>query len=438
VSDAEEPAAAPPAVPADTAPPKVDGSRVAEMLRRLSEIGKDPAGGISRLAFTDLERQAHELVADWMRELNLSVWQDAIGNTIGELRGPGSDLPAIGVGSHLDSVPHGGRFDGTVGVIAGLEVARWVQASNTALRHPLRVVAFAGEEGARFGEPCIGSKAVAGLLSPRDFARLRDAHGTTAAEAMRSVGMDPELVSQCQWRAQDWAAFLELHIEQARVLEAEGLPIGIVDVVSGSTRINAVMTGRAEHSGGTPMDLRADALTAAAEVTLMAEAIARDPRHRGLRTTIGRFDVQPNSITTIPGRVSLTLDVRDIDNDRQRSTAAHILEQAVQVCTRRGVELEAELLADTSPAVLPMWVREIVGQVCQDMGVTPRVMSSGAGHDAQIISRITPAGICFVPSRAGLSHAPDEWTSVSDIARGIELIARSVVRLDGFLSTIAD
>ncbi len=414
-----------------------DPSRIAEMLRAIAEIGADPTGGISRLAFTSAERQAHALVADWLRDLGLAVRQDAIGNTIAERPGSRANAPAIGVGSHLDSVPHGGRFDGIVGVIGAVELVRLLAESGVAAQHPVRVVVFTAEEGARFGEPCIGSKAAAGVLHGHDLQRIRDAQGVTLAKAMEDVGMDPGRVPTVRWNPSDWAAFLELHVEQARVLETEGQNVGVVDVVSGSTRLRMVLHGRADHSGGTPMALRADALAAAAEVTLVAEALANDPRHRGTRATVGRLDVFPNSITTIPGRVTLTVDVRDVDSDRQRATTAEIVLRARQICERRGIRLEVEVIADTSPAVLPIWLREITGAVCRELGLKARVMTSGAGHDSQVINRLVPAAMVFVPSRDGLSHVPEEWTSASDIARGVDVLYHSVLRLDESLVRLA-
>ncbi len=419
-------------------PVQADPSRIAAMLDAIAAVGADPASGISRLAFTADERAAHALVAGWLQELGLSTRQDAAGNTLAERPGAARGLPAIGVGSHLDSVPHGGQFDGVVGVVGAVELVRLLNAREVTTQHPLRVVVFAGEEGARFGEPCIGSKAAAGALAGRDLSTMRDAHGVSLASAMASIGLDPARVPAARWHSGDWAAFLELHIEQARVLENEGRPIGLVDVVSGSTRLRVTLLGRADHSGGTPMALRADALAAAAELTLAAEAIATDPRHRGTRATIGRLDVYPNSITTIPGRVTLTVDVRDVDSDRQRQTTAEIVRRGRYICERRGVRLQVELIADTSPAVLPMWVREITSAACRDLGVDYRVMTSGAGHDAQVVNQVVPAGMIFVPSKDGSSHVPEEWTSASDIARGVEVLLNSVLRLDGFLAGLSE
>jgi hydantoinase/carbamoylase family amidase len=415
---------------------RADPSRIAQRLRALAAIGADERGGVSRLAFTPSERQAHKLVADWLVDLGLHVRQDALGNTIADrpIEGPRAGAPAIGVGSHLDSVPQGGQYDGTVGVVGAVELIQLLIARRAVLHHPLRVVIFAGEEGARFGEPCIGSKGVVGLLDQRDLGRVRDAQNVTLPQAMASVGLDASHLGASHWRPREWAAFLELHIEQARVLEDEGCRVGLVDIVSGSTRLRMRLVGRADHSGGTPMALRADALAAAAEVVLASEALAKDARHRGTRATVGRLDVQPNSITTIPGAVDLVVDVRDVDSTRQRDSAVEIVQRAQAICQRRGISLEVELIADTSPAVLPMWLREITTASCRELGSSYRVMSSGAGHDAQIVNRIVPAAMLFVPSREGLSHVPQEWTSASDIAIGVEALYESVVRIDAFLA----
>jgi len=424
---------------ADTAPKpsRADATRIGAMLAEIARIGPDAAGGgISRLSFTNDERAAHDLVSGWLRELGFNVKVDPIGNTIAERPGSIPDAPAIGVGSHLDSVPHGGRFDGIVGVVGAVEMARLFVENEVITKHPLRVVIFAGEEGARFGEPCVGSKAVTGHLGNRDLSLMKDANGVSLADALRAIGFDPRQVPQARWKPADWAAFLEMHIEQARVLELTETPIGLVDTVSGSTRLRVELTGRADHSGGTPMDFRADALAAAAEVVLAAESLAKDARNRGARLTVGRLDVHPNSITTIPGRVRFTIDVRDVDSDRQRRLAVEIVRRTRVLADRRGIAVETELIADTSPVVLPIWIRELSSKVCEEQGIKYRVMTSGAGHDSQVVNAIVPAGMVFVPSKDGVSHVPGEWTSASDVARGVEVLYHLVTRLDGLLASL--
>jgi len=417
---------------------KPDPSNIARMIRSISEIGADAAAGISRLAFTQDERAAHELVGGWLRELGLEVHEDAIGNTIARRRGTAPGLPDFVFGSHLDSVPHGGQFDGIAGVVSMVEVMRVLQQSQVYTRHPLTGIVFAAEEGARFGEPCIGSKAIAGQLEDDDLTRIRDARGVTLDAAIRSVGFDPSRLGEVRWEAHRGAVFLELHIEQGRVLESENLPIGLVDVVSGSTRLRMTVYGRAGHTGGTPMPGRADALAAAAEITLAVEGLANRPSYRGTRATVGCLDVYPNRITTIPGRVELRIDVRDVDSDRLRHAALEIGELSQLISDRRGVQLEAEVIADTSPAVLSIWLRRAIGQVCQELGCDYRFMLSGAGHDAQIMAALMASAIIFVPSKAGASHVPEEWSSASDIARGSEVLYHSILRVDALLARLHD
>lgn len=412
---------------------RADPLRIAADLEAISRIGGDP-GGVTRPGYSGLERTAHQLVGVWLADLGLRVWVDAAGNTIAEL--PGADRrPALGTGSHLDSVPGGGRFDGVVGVVAAVEVVRMFQRSGFTLGRPLRVVCFATEEGARFGQACLGSRAVVGLGSS-DIDELRDAEGISRAGAMREVGLDPSHLDGARWDPNDWGAFVEVHVEQGTVLESQGVRVGIVDLVSGSTRLQLELVGRASHSGGTPMLGRADALAAASEIVLAAERVATDPRHRGTRATVGRLQVAPGNITTIPGRVTFSLDVRDVDSDRQRLTVMEILRRAAESSARRNVTMRLRLIGDTSPTVLPIWVRQIVTRAARKLGVEYRVLTSGASHDSQMVNGIVPAGIIFVPSRAGLSHVAEEWTDASDIATGTEVLAQSLIDLDTELTTI--
>lgn len=416
--------------------PRADSSRIAMMLETISALSED-GDGVTRLAYTSLERKAHQLVAGWLHELGMSVRTDAAGNTIAEQPGSEPGRAAIGIGSHLDSVFSGGRFDGCAGVVAAVEAVRLLAEQEARLAHPLRVVVFAAEEGARFGQACLGSRAAAGLLGESELANLVDARGVTLGEAMSSVGLDAARVSEARWSRDDWAAFVELHIEQGRVLETQGIPIGAVDLISGSTRLQAEVIGQPSHTGGTPMGLRADALTAAAEIVLLAERIATDPRHRGTRATVGQLTVHPGNITTIPGQVRFSIDVRDTDSDRQRETATEIIRRARAVCDRRGVRLAIRMIGDSSPVVLPIWLRQLIGQVCVDSGIPYRVLTSGASHDSQMINKIVPAGMIFVPSRGGLSHVPEEWTSAADLARGTDVLARSILATDRLLVRLA-
>lgn len=397
-----------------------------ERFARLSE----PGDGVTRLAYSPLEREAHAVFAEYMSGLGLAVRTDAAGNTVAESPGALPGVPAIGTGSHLDSVPFGGRFDGIVGVVAAMEVAQVVHELGLYRRLPWRFVAFAAEEGARFGQACNGSRMAAGLTTSADLHGIHDADGVTLAAAMAAVGLEPDGVDQDRWKPQEWLAFLELHIEQGQVLEHHGASVGVVDAISGSTRLEVVVTGQASHTGGTPMSLRRDALAAAAECALAVERLVSDWAHHGTRATVGRLDVSPGSITTIPGRVVFTVDVRDVDGARQRETAASLLDQFSQIAERRGVAISAEVIGDTSPVILPSWLVGHTVEAAEGLDVSPRVLASGASHDTQQVNHVTAGGMIFVPSRDGVSHAPAEWTSPQDVALGTQVLLAAMLRLD--------
>jgi hydantoinase/carbamoylase family amidase len=412
---------------------RADPERLGAMLESIARIS-EPGPGVTRLAYSPLEREAHELVRSWGTQLGLHSSTDAVGNTIIEIPGADPDLPAIATGSHLDSVPHGGRFDGVAGVVAAFEAARVLAERGTALRHPLRLVVFAAEEGARFGQACIGSMVLAGRLDEVRLRNLFDENGLSAADAMERVGLRPSELAAAKWSSEDWACFLELHIEQGNLLDTNGIPVGIVDLVSGSTRLAIDCHGRATHTGSTPMRGRSDALAAAAEIVLLTEDIATDARHRGARATVGKLEVRPGSITTIAGQVSLTIDVRDIDSDRQRSTAREIWHRAQESAARRQVALTATVIGDSSPVVLPIWLRSALAESTAQLGFDYRMMTSGASHDCQMVNHVVPAGLLFIPSRGGLSHVPDEFTSTTDLAVGVDVLVQALQNVDRMLA----
>lgn len=410
--------------------PQIDVANIERWIDRYAAVTED-GPGVTRYGYSALERDAHALFTAEMSALGLSVHTDTAGNTIAELAGLEPDGPALGTGSHLDSVPHGGRFDGIAGVCAAMEVARAVVASEWRPKHPWRFVAFATEEGARFGQACNGSRAAAGLVSSDELATFTDGNGVTMADAMSSVGLHPTRIDEARWRSEDWLAFVELHIEQGTVLEASGATIGVVDAISGSTRLLVHLDGVASHTGGTPMHQRRDALAAASECVLACERIANDATHHGTRVTVGRLEVQPGSITTIPGEVTFSIDIRDFDSERQRRTARALDVQFRKISAARGVAVQISVIGDTSPVFLPVEVLDGIVSAARDRGLPYRLLSSGASHDSQQISRITPTGMIFVPSIKGLSHVPEETTAFVDIASGTQVLLDTLTVLDG-------
>lgn len=399
----------------------------AAFLDAVAEIGRDPRGGWSRLAYSRAEREAHELFARRMRDLGLSVRTDVVGNTYAELPGEEDCAPVV-VGSHLDTVPQGGNFDGAVGVAAAVDVAARLVRQDAARRRPFVAVAFAAEEGARFGAPCIGSRVVTGAFEQEVLRELVDSEGRSVADCARELGLSPERADEAVWNPGDVAAFLEVHIEQGRVLEERGVPLAIVHSIAGSTRVELEFTGRADHSGATPMWLRRDALTGAAQ--FIGEVEHRGAIRSTSVATVGRVDVRPGSLTTIPGAVTLAMDVRDLDSEQQRGLVEDLLDEAVMIAGRRGLELQATLLSDQSPVLLHKTVQEHLVSAATKAGERFLLLPSGASHDAGHVARIVPTGMVFVPSRDGISHAPEEWSDVADVERAADVVAEAVARLD--------
>ncbi|MCU1545302.1 MAG: Zn-dependent hydrolase [Homoserinimonas sp.] len=417
------------AIGVEAAVATVDGNRIKEFIDLMASI-TEAGPGVTRLAYTALERQAHEVFQARMRELGLAVTVDAAGNSIAELAGTSECSAAVGTGSHLDSVPAGGRFDGIAGVAAAVEVARAVVDSGMPHQRPWRFVAFAAEEGARFGQACNGSRAASGASTLSGVAGLRDSAGITMADAMAAVGLRPDAIDTAAWDPNEWHGFIELHVEQGNVLEVTGTPIGIVDVISGSSRVMVELSGTASHSGATPMHLRRDALVAAAECVLVCDQIAQNSQHRGTRVTVGKLEVEPSSITTIPGRVVFSVDVRDVDGDRQRATARDLLSRFHAIAKNRDVDIDIKTIGDTSPVTLPARLVDLVAAEAAAHGAPYRIMPSGASHDTQQISKVTSAGMIFVPSRGGLSHVPEEWTAYEELVLGTQVLLRAIYALD--------
>jgi allantoate deiminase len=406
----------------------VDGDRLWRRLFELAEVGKRESGGVTRLSLTDEERSAKDLVASFMEEAGLAVREDAAGNLFGRREGTDPDAPAVLVGSHVDSVYDGGNFDGPLGVLAGIEVVQAMEKDGVRTDHPVEVVAFTDEEGARFSFGMIGSRALAGHLSSGDLEH-QDGNGISVAEAMRDYGLDPERIEDARRPQNSLAAYLELHIEQGQVLEAEDLPVGIVTGIAGPVWLRFTVGGESGHAGATPMDRRHDALVAAAEIVGVVEQEASSaPSAVG---TVGQIEVRPGGINIIPGRVDFSVDLRDIDVAVRDGVEGRIRERAGQICDRRGVGLDVEELQRLDPAPCSEEVRGVIADACEEVGIRPHSLPSGAGHDGMHLASLCPMGMIFVRSRDGVSHNPEEWSSREDCEAGCDVLYRSVLGLAG-------
>ena len=405
----------------------VDGCRLWQRLKELGEIGRDEStSGVTRLSLTDEERAAKDLVASYMKEANLSVREDVAGNLIGRREGSDPEAPAILVGSHIDSVYEGGMFDGALGVLAGVEVLQTINEQEIMTRHPIEVVSFTDEEGARFGFGMMGSRAVAGTLENSDLERT-DESGISIAKAMERHGFDPGSIREAARSENSIKAYVELHIEQGKVLESRGLPVGVVEGIASILWRRFVVSGEAGHAGTNPMNIRRDALLAAA---VIAQVIEDEASKTGTSVgTVGQFEVSPGGINIIPGEVRFTLDLRDVSEQVRDSTERQILDSAEELCLERSVTLSSEVLQRVEAAPCSELVRKAAEEACQALGLEPFTLPSGAGHDAMQLKDLCPVGMIFARSKDGTSHSPAEWTMKEDCTLGANVLYETVTSL---------
>jgi N-carbamoyl-L-amino-acid hydrolase len=406
-----------------------DSARVARDLDALAAIGKLGEGAVRRLAFTPEDMKARDYVINQMKQTGLEVRLDAFGNIFGRRAGLDAERACVIFGSHIDTTAVAGRFDGTVGVVGALEVMRLLNDNEISTRRPLEVVVFAAEESTRFGVSLLGSRATAGRLTAEHLHRLEDNDSMSLWHALKRVGLHPEALSTCVLQRGYARAYLELHIEQGPVLESLGRPIGVVTAIAAPTRGIVTVRGQAAHSGATPMRLRRDALTAAAEAVLGLERIAREEAAQGTVATVGILEVRPGALNTIPGEAQFTADIRSADAASKRRAVGAFRGLLDRLARERGVAVDFVATADNEPVLMAPAIVETVDRACRDLGIVPHYMPSGGGHDAQEVALYADAGMIFVPSVGGLSHTPEEYTPLDSICLGMQVLTESVRRL---------
>ncbi|TME54118.1 MAG: Zn-dependent hydrolase [Chloroflexi bacterium] len=402
--------------------PAVDSARMQADLDALAEFREPDAEGWTRRVFSPAYTRSREWVASSMGDAGLAVKRDGAGNVVGAL--PGSSSGLLVTGSHTDTVAGGGRFDGPLGVLAAIEVARCIRDSGYALQHELRVVDFLGEEPNEFGVSCVGSRSIAGTLTPTHLAS-RDASGRTLAEAIASAGGDPDRISDAAWTPGSMSAFVELHIEQGPVLEDSGIPLAIVSGIAGIDRVQAIFSGEAAHAGTTPMDSRHDALCAAAEAVLAVERLASG----GVGTT-GRLEVFPGAANVVPGKAEMWAEFRSIDRAWLDERHEGFARAAAEAGARRGVVTKVSAMSRTEPVTTSAEVRAAMKIAIEGLGLQFLVLASGAGHDTVQMARLGPVGMIFVPSAGGRSHCADEWTGPEYVEAGASALLATILALD--------
>ncbi|MBP1969774.1 allantoate deiminase [Virgibacillus natechei] len=404
---------------------KANSDRIEKHIHDLSKYTATPNQGVTRLTYSKEDLQARNFIKEKMKEYGLDVREDGLGNIFGKLEGSKTDAPSVLVGSHFDSVPHGGAYDGTGGVVAGLEVAALFKENNLTPTYPLEIIAMIEEEGSRFGGGLMGSRGVTGTTDAAELNQTKDKDGVSVAEAMRDIGLDPTLPKQRD--PQTIKAFLEMHIEQGPILEEKDISIGVVESIVGLTQLEVTIEGQAGHAGTTPMDRRLDALVTAADIISKLPAIAKD-EGEGTVITVGRHEVFPNGANVIPEKVVFSVDIRSGKEEHMRS-AIQKTKDVVASFEGQGIHTSVEQPLYMQPKALNQDIHSLLKTACNQLDISYLNMNSGAGHDAMVFSDVTDIGLIFVPSKDGISHSPEEWTDARDLANGVDVLYNAAKEL---------
>jgi N-carbamoyl-L-amino-acid hydrolase len=411
------------ALSAGRRPRTVNGERLMEQIFALAEFGRNPEGGVSRVAYSEADREGRAYVRGLMRAAELDFSVDAAGNLIGRRDGTGAGLAPIALGSHIDSVPMGGNYDGPVGSLGAIEVARTLAEHGLAMRHPIEVIIFQNEEGGK-----TGSRVLDGEFREREL-DLVTASGRTIRDGIAIIGGDPSRLSSVRRAQGDLAAFLELHIEQGAVLESSATQIGVVEGIVGIKRWRVTVDGIANHAGTTPMDQRHDAMLAAAGFVKAVNEVVRAVPGPQV-ATVGRLEASPGAPNVIAGQVVATLEIRDLHLDRIDAFLEAIQARSDGIGRETGTHFAFDEIYRSLPALTEPYIQEVISGSAAELGLSTRSMPSGAGHDAQSMARIAPIGMIFVPSVGGVSHSPHELTHPRDVVNGVNVLLHTLLTLD--------
>jgi N-carbamoyl-L-amino-acid hydrolase len=402
---------------------RVNGQRINQHLKALSEFGKNPQGGVSRVAYSEADLRGREYAINLMREAKLTVTIDPAGNLIGRRTGSDAALAPLVLGSHIDSVPEGGNYDGDVGSMSAIEVAQTLAENQTTLRHPLEVIIFQNEEGGTYG-----SHAIATGISEKQLG-LPSNSGKTIRDGIRFIGGDPDKLASVVRKRGAIAAYLELHIEQGGILDAEKINIGVVEGIVGISQWEVTIEGFANHAGTTPMNQRRDALLAAAKFIEAVNRIVTSIPGRQVGT-VGKIQAQPGAYNVIPGKVILGLELRDLDAAKIQMLFHKIQAEAEQIGKANGTSFFFKETNSIIPAPTDLRLRKVIDETARQLNFTTKALPSGAGHDAQEIAHIAPVGMIFIPSVDGISHSPREFSKPEDITNGANVLLHTLLKLD--------
>ena len=408
----------------------IDQNRLTHELEQLAAISELPAPAVTRVVFTDADLRGRAFMMGLCQEAGLTIRADAVGNMFARWEGTDAALPAVGTGSHIDAIPNAGRYDGTVGVLGGLEAIRALARAGYRPRRSIELIVFTSEEPTRFGVGCLGSRLLAGTLDASTGDRLKDRDGKTLNEARTSAGFAGDL-SGVRLEPGSYHAFVELHIEQGPILEQKQIGLGIVTAIAAPASLRLWIEGQGGHAGAVLMKERHDAFLAAAEMALAVESAARASGAEDTVGTTGVCDVFPGAINSIPSRVRLEIDVRDIDGTRRDAVLGKIHQAVDEVSARRGITMRTEMINADPPAICDPLMVAALTRACHTQGVEFLQMISRAYHDSLFMSNVAPTAMLFIPCRGGVSHRPDEYSSPEAIAQGTLILAETLADLAG-------
>lgn len=406
----------------------INKERLEERITELSKIGKIGETGVCRLTLSKEDRQAVETVKGWMEEAGLTARIDHFGNLIGRMEGGNPDAPILMLGSHIDSQPYGGRFDGTIGVLGALEVIQTMKENDIVPNRPIEVVAFSDEEGCRFNKGLFGVRGILGKLEDDELER-QDKDGVTRREALIEFGCDPSKFKESEYPKGSIGSFLEMHIEQGPVLENMNKPVGIVTGISGPLWLTVELEGFAGHAGSVPMPMRKDALVGAAKIIIVLNEIASQEPGAPTVGTVGSLRVFPDSRNIIPEKVSFTVDLRDIDLNRRHKLEVQLHAKIKEITEEHGLRCKITEDTNSEPRYCAERIKDIMRNEMQSIGLEPMELMSGPFHDSLAMSYECEYGMIFVRCKDGISHNPKEFSTFEDISQGTELLYRTTVRM---------
>lgn len=408
---------------------KANASNIQKWIQEINTFNSTPGAGTTRILFTEEELASRDYIKSEMKQLGLQITEDAIGNIYGTLEGSMPELAPVWTGSHIDTVPNAGMFDGMAGIVSGMESLRLIRESGIAHKRNLVVIVYTSEEPTRFGLSCLGSRAMAGVLSLEDTKKITDESGKSLYEVLGELGYRYDEYERIKRKQGEVHASVELHIEQNRHLEQERVPVGIVQGICAPTIYNVTVSGCQSHAGGTSMDDRHDAFAAASELSLALERITKESEGTYVTGTVGRVHVTPNAVNVIPGQVQMSIDIRSIDVQAKETVMERLLAETRQIETKRGVTIEMKLENDDIPLTCDEQIKDLLRQNCDQLGIKYLELISGPYHDSLFVGRFAPAAMLFVPSKDGISHSKEEWTDFEDIALGTDVLAHTLLKL---------